>query len=160
MHYITTPDKTLPHTSKVRGSAEAVIRHSGARADFDHTPTSFGVFKPVGWLMIGLSTQAKAEALVAALKGAGWQGAEVQHFSADEVLPTLEEMISNEGLLADFGFEIVLVRRYVDLAKLGYEWLLVKADGLEHAAQAAAIARSCDAELAVHYRTLTVEELI
>jgi hypothetical protein len=41
----------------------------------DLVPTSFGVFKPVGWLMIGLPTGAGADALAAALQSAGWPSA-------------------------------------------------------------------------------------
>ena len=126
----------------------------------DLVPTSFGVFKPVGWLMIGLPTQTLADALVTALQSAGWSSAAVLHFTPRETLPELEAMVENAGPLAGFGFEITLLRRYVTLAREGYRWLLVKADGTEHAAAATAIARDCGATLAVYYRTLTVEELI
>lgn len=123
-------------------------------------PTSFGVFRPTGWLMIGLPAQALADALVVALQGAGWSSACVLHFTPSESLSELETMVANAGPMADFGFDITLVRRYVGLAKEGYRWLLVKVGGVEHAAAAADIARVGGATLAVHYRTLTVEELI
>ncbi len=123
-------------------------------------PTSFGAFKPVGWLMIGLPTQALANALVATLEGAAWPAAEVQRFAPSESLPELEAMVENAGAMAGFGFEITLLRRYVSLARAGYCWLLVKADSVERAAAAAEIARGRGATLAVHYRMLTVEELI
>lgn len=126
----------------------------------DLVPTSFGAFKPIGWLMIGLPTQSLADALVAALQGAGWSGTAVLHFTPRETLSELGAMVENAGPLAGFGFEITLLRRYVALAKEGYQWLLVKVDDAEHAEVAAAIARNAGATLAVHYRTLTVEELI
>lgn len=123
-------------------------------------PTSFGVFKPVGWLMVGLPTQALADGLVAALHDANWPSADVLHFAPSETLAELEAMVDNAGALAGFGYEITLLRRYVSLTKEGYRWLLVKVDSVERAAAAAAIARSCDASLAVHYRLLTIEELL
>ncbi len=126
----------------------------------DQVPTSFGVFKPVGWLMVGLPTQANADALVVALEGAGWSSAAVLHFRQSETVEELQAMIDNASALAGFGFEITLLRRYVALAKEGYRWLLVKVDGVDHAAAAAEIARGRGATLAVHYRRLTVEELI
>jgi hypothetical protein len=129
-------------------------------ARFDRLPTSFGVFKPVGWLMVGVPTRVDADALATALAAAGWPAGALQLFTPSQVLPGLEAMLDNEGLLADFGFEIVLVRRYVELAKLGHHWLLVKVDGSAQAATAADLARLSHAALAIHYRLLTVEELI
>ncbi len=127
-------------------------------------PTTFGVFKPVGWLMVGLPAQALADSLVAALQaapnGEAWPSSEVLHFAPSETLDELEAMVENAGALAGFGYEITLLRRYVKLTKEGYRWLLVKCSSVERAAAAAAIARSCDATLAVHYRMLTVEELL
>ncbi len=129
-------------------------------ASIETVPTSFGVFKPVGWLMVGLPNQAKADELVTALQGAGWPSTAVLHFTPRESLSELEAMVDNAGAMAGFGYEITLLRRYVTLTKEGHRWLLVKVDGVEHAAAAAEVARRCDATLAVHYRTLTVEELI
>jgi len=126
----------------------------------EQLPTSFGVFKPVGWLMVGLPTQADADALVIALQGAGWAGAQVLHFTPSETLPELEAMVENAGSMAGFGYEITLLRRYVALTREGFRWLLVKVDAAARAVAAADLARACGATLAVHYRLLTVEELI
>lgn len=126
----------------------------------EQVPTSFGVFKPVGWLMIGLPTQASADALPMLFQARGWSDAAVLHFQPRESLAELEAMVEDAGSMAGFGYEITLLRRYVALAKQGYRWLLVKVSGVEDAASAAEIARSGGATLAVHYRALTVEELI
>jgi hypothetical protein len=72
----------------------------------------------------------------------------------------LRAMVDNTGLLAGFGYEITLLRRYVELTEEGYQWLLVQADDRDRAATAAELARACGATVAVHYRTFTVEELI
>jgi hypothetical protein len=69
-------------------------------------------------------------------------------------------MTDDPGPLADFGHEVTLLRRYVELAQQGYGWCLVKVDDNPQAVQAAAIARDGGATLAVHYRLLTMEELI
>ena len=124
------------------------------------TPTSFGAFKPVGGVMVGLPTQGLADALVATFEGAGWPRDEVRPFAQSESLPELEAMVDNAGAMAGFGYEITLLRRYVGLARDGYRWLLVKVDDTDRAAAAAELARGGGATLAVHYRALTVEELI
>lgn len=123
-------------------------------------PTSFGVFKPVGYVMLGLPNERPLDTLIDALHAGGWARADVLHFTPRETVPELEAMLENAGPMAGFGYEITLLRRYLDLARQGHRWILVKVDDVEHAAHAADIARSCGATLAVHYRTLTVEELI
>lgn len=128
--------------------------------DADELPTSFGVFKPVGHLMIGLPTQAQTDAVVSALQGAGWPSNEVRQFIPRESVAELDAMVDQAGAMAGFGYEITLLRRYLVLAREGQFWLLVKVGGSEHAAQAADIARERGATLAVHYRLMTVEELI
>jgi len=123
-------------------------------------PTWFGLFKPVGWLMVGLPSPALADTLEQALLAAGWTDATVLRFNPGESLAQLRAMADDPGPLSDFGHEVTLLKRYVELAQQGYGWCLVKVDDNPQAAQAAAIARDGGATLAVHYRLLTMEELI
>jgi hypothetical protein len=126
----------------------------------DHVPTSFGVFKPVGWVMVGLPDAEQAVTLAVALQGAGWPSSEVLHFVPCETESQLQAMADKSSGLAGFGSEITLLRRYVQLTHEGVRWLLVKVVDKAQAAEAAELARHCAARLAVHYRALTVEELI
>ncbi len=126
----------------------------------DDVPTSFGVFKPVGWVMVGLPTQAQADELALALGGKGSPSTAVLQFTPRETEAEMQAMADDAGPLAGFGYEITLLRRYVALTHQGYRWLLVKVDGVEQAAIAAGIAKTCGATLAVHYRALAVEDLI
>ena len=135
----------------------AALIHSAEAATL---PTSFGVFKPVGHVMTGVPAQAQLDALVSALHGAGWAASAVRQFSPRESVAELRAMVDNTGPLAGFGYEITLLRRYVALTEAGYLWLLVRVDDSDHAAAAAALALACGATVAVHYRSLTVEELI
>lgn len=128
--------------------------------DADSVPTSFGVFKPVGHLMVGLPTQAQADRLEAALRTAGWPPGAMHHFVPREEVAELAAMVDNAGAMAGFGYEITLLRRYLSLAEQGYCWLLVKVSDSEHAATAAETARTHGAVLAVYYRRFTVEDLI
>lgn len=122
MPHVTTPDQTV-----------AVTAGASDSTSFDDVPTSFGVFKPVGCLMVGLPTQALAAGLVEALHGAGWPGGEVLHFTPRESLAEPKVMVENAGSMAGFGCGITLLRRYVGLAKIGYRWVLAKVDGVDHA---------------------------
>jgi hypothetical protein len=123
-------------------------------------PTSFGVFKPVGHVMIGLPTQMQLNALVAALEGKQWPLSALRQFSPVESEAELQAMIDRAGFASSAGYEITLLHRYLSLTQAGYRWLLVEAADTGSATAAADIARQCGATLALHYRTLTIEELI
>jgi hypothetical protein len=110
--------------------------------------------------MMGLPTQAQLNALVDALCAASWPIAALRQFSPVESAAELQAMVDNTGVLAGFGYEITLLRRYQRLNEEGYRWLLVKVDDTDHAETAAKVARDCGATLALYYRTLIVEELI
>jgi hypothetical protein len=138
-----------PHSTQLIHAAEAAA-----------LPTSFGVFKPVGYMMTGVPAQTQVDALVSALHGAGWPAAGVRQFSPRESAAELRAMVDNAGPLAGIGYEISMLRRYVALTEEGYRWLLVQVHDSEQAEQAAALARACGATVAVHYRMLTIEELI
>jgi len=110
--------------------------------------------------MVGLPTQAQLDAAVVALGEAGWPTSSMRQFSPRDSAAELQAMIDKAGVLAGFGYELTLLRRYLSLTGEGYRWLLVQADDTEHAQAAAKIAQACGATLANYYRTLTVEELI
>lgn len=155
----------MPKTSSVAepSAAQPSAAHSATmsdRMDAATVPTSFGSFNPVGHVMMGLPTQPQADALVRALHAGGWPSHAVLHFLPQETVDELQALVDNAGLLAGFGSEITMLRRYLVLAKQGYRWLLVKVVDLEQASAAAETARGCGASLAVYYRSLTVEELI
>lgn len=152
------PQSEAANASSLASSADAAASSSTMAAD--GLPTSFGTFKPVGHVMMGLPTQGQVDALESALHGAGWAGTAVLHFTPREELHELQALVDNAGAAAGFGFEITLLRRYVELTQQGYRWLLVKVDDLDHATAASEIARTNGATLAVYYRLLTVEEMI
>jgi hypothetical protein len=162
---MTTP---APHNDSALRPASSAAADEGATgstdlihaAEADALPTSFGVFKPVGHVMMGLPTQAHIDALVSALHSADWPASGVRQFAPRESVAELRAMVDKAGPLAGFGYEITLLRRYLALTEEGYRWLLVRADDSERAVAAAALAHASGATTAVYYRTLTVEELI
>ena len=134
------------------------VAHSGT-LEAGSLTSSFGTFKPVGHVMVGLPTQAEVQVLVAVLHHAGWPAEALLHFTPQDSQEELAEMIDHSGALAGFGYEITLLRRYLALSREGCRWLLVKVDTTEQAAAAGDFARRHGARLAVWYRTLTTEEL-
>lgn len=131
-----------------------------APASSETVHTSFAAFNPIGHVLIGLPTQAHADTLAGLLRRAGWTPETLLDFMPRESVRDLEALLAEAGPLAGFGYEITLLRRYLELARQDYRWLLVKVDGTTQAAAAALHAQACRATLAVHYRSLVVEDLL
>jgi hypothetical protein len=121
-------------------------------------PTSFGAFKPVGHLMVGLPSREAAAAYVAELKAAGWPDDAIVEFTPREGAEELQELIDRSSPLAGFGYEITLMRRYLNYAREGYCWRLVRIDDRD-ASKAADAGRAHGAAIAVLYHPLAVEEM-
>lgn len=125
----------------------------------DH-PQSFGTFKPVGHVIVAMPDDPSAEATTAALRGVGFEEADILHYSADEEDHEMARMLNGVSGVAGFGYEVTLMRRYQELAREGCSWLLVYAPDETHATRVADAARRFGARLAVKYHRLVVEDLI
>jgi hypothetical protein len=122
--------------------------------------TSFGTFKPVGHVMLGLPTRQALLALRAELSAADGPGCPADELTPLESIEEMQALIDNASPLAGFGYEVTLMRRYLRLAKQGYSWLVVKTSSDDEARLVASRAQAHGATLAVHYGHLTVEDLI
>jgi len=122
-------------------------------------PTSFGAFKPVGHLMLGVPRGRTVDAVITALKPMGLTDDELVPFTPQESEDEMGALLDNASPLADFGYETKLMARYVELSRQGHRWLLVHCESDETARRLAEAARGAGADLAVHYRRLVVEEI-
>ncbi|MEK8033653.1 hypothetical protein AACH06_22755 [Ideonella sp. DXS29W] len=123
-------------------------------------PTSFGNLKPVGHVLIALPDAASEEAFVAALQEAGISAEQISRITPREPVEELGEQIDKASGASGFGYEIVLMKRYLKLARQGCSWLLVKVDAAEDAQRIGELARRHEAASAVHYRTFVEEDLL
>lgn len=123
-------------------------------------PTSFGALKPVGHVLLALPSTSSRSLVQTGLQLDGWPDDELIEFQPRETVEELSKLIDNSSGAAGFGYELTLMRRYLELAQSGHVWLLVKVDDTEQAQRVAALARRYGAGSAVHYRTLTVEDLL
>lgn len=120
---------------------------------------SFGTFKPVGHVLVGIPANVSAALLERKLQSIGFDSGLVW-ITPRESEAELQVLIDDASPLAGFGYEITMMRRYVDLSRNGYRWLLVKTDGDEQARAVGDAASEAGATLAVRYGRLVVEELI
>ncbi|MBL8278330.1 MAG: hypothetical protein JNL93_16650 [Pelomonas sp.] len=123
-------------------------------------PRSFGVFKPVGHVVISFPREEQADRASEALAGLGLAPGAVRHYSDREMLRQIDQDVANASPLASIGQEMNLVLAHRALAEKGYHWLLVYAGDDEQASRIAAVARDCGAERAQHYGHFIIEELI
>lgn len=126
----------------------------------ENAPVSFGVFNPVGKVVVGLPSQDQLDAVAHALAAEGWQAEDVVEFIPPGAEEDISKMADSASALADFGYERTLLNRYRDMTHRGVRWLLVTVEDLDHAQRLAAIAKAHGAEMATYYRRFAIEELI
>jgi hypothetical protein len=125
----------------------------------DH-PQSFGAFKPVGHVVIGMRDDPGAAALVHALFKAGFASEDVLEYTAAEEDDEMDRMLAHASDFAGFGYEVTLMRKYQQLAKDGASWVIVYAPEDERTATVGDLARAHGALLAEKYNRLTIEDLV
>jgi hypothetical protein len=123
-------------------------------------PTSHGVFKPVGHVVISFPSQQDQRDAAQALAAAGVAGSDVTPYSADEMTRQVQTDLERATALASIGQELNLVKAQGELAQLGYHFLVVHVTDDEAARRVADTVRPFKAERAQHYGNFLIEELI
>jgi methionine aminopeptidase len=125
----------------------------------DH-PTSFGVFKPVGHIVISFPSKAQADDARQALTAQGITGDAVRPYTAGEMLAQINVDLAHASPLANLGQEINLIKAHRALAERGYHWLVVRVKNDEMGRRVADTADFYGAERAQLYGRFIIEELI
>lgn len=125
----------------------------------DH-PEAFGVFKPVGHVVVSFPDAKDVQGAADALAKAGFAGADVVRYTPEEMLAQIDKDLANASALASIGQEMNLVKAHRALAEKGFHWLVVRAPEDERARRVAETVRPFRAERAQKYGRLVIEELI
>ena len=123
-------------------------------------PRSYGVFKPVGHVVVALPTEADCRAADAALRVAGFADEDITAYTSEQMLAQVGADLADASPLAAIGQELNLVKVHGELARRGHSFLVVYAHDQEAADRVAEIAQRCHATRAQHYGHLLIEELI
>jgi Trk K+ transport system NAD-binding subunit len=126
----------------------------------DDSQQSFGVFKPVGHVVISLPDKPSADHAAQALGRLGLDADAVRRYTDVQMLRQVDADIANASPLASIGQEMNLVLAHKALAERGYHWLVVRARDDEQARQIARAAEGHGAVRAQHYGHFIIEELI
>ena len=123
-------------------------------------PTSFGVFKPVGHVLMSFATAAQSDGATVALRAAGFSKFDISHYSPAEMQAQAEADIGNAGAMASMGQELNLVEAHLVLALQGQSFVVVRAPHDDEVQRVANVAASWRATRAQRYGSLIIEELI
>lgn len=130
-----------------------------ARDDFAHM-LSFGTFKPVGYTVLAFEDEAAARAVLARLNAAGFKDEDVLVASSENLFPRVQaQMRESTGMVAAQGYEVVLMKRYLEIAAHGAWWLMVWSP---HEAEVAGVKSVLAQErplTAAHYGRIMIEDL-
>ena len=119
-----------------------------------------GILNPVGHVVLAFKDDEVTATAVAALRSAGLTDLDILSYTAAEATPRLRERVRTASESAGFGYEITLMRRYLDYAENGAGWLIVYAPDDTVAQVITDIAIRFDALCAVRYHRLANEDLI
>jgi hypothetical protein len=130
------------------------------RLSKDELPLTFGAFNPVGHVMVGLRSQSHLQQACDALAHAGFAEDDVLVFSPREVGEGMDQLSEDVSPLSAFGYEGVLMKRYVQLSHQGYRWLVVYAPDGDDVDRLKAVLAEVGVDVAVKYHWLASEDLV
>jgi hypothetical protein len=122
-------------------------------------PRSFGVFAPIGYLVIAFPGEAEAARAREALLTGGYEEDEALMFSSQQVIADIENTRADISILAYMGAERGHQKQHLEHAKQGAAFLVVYAPTEPETARVMNVARRFRARLAHKYNRLTVEAL-
>lgn len=126
----------------------------------DDSALSFGVFNPVGYLVLAFEDDNTAARARDALRDAGFDDEDVLMYTSREESETMTRLLDHCSGSAGFGHEITLMRLYKAMAEKGAGWLMVYAPDRDHCERALEIGRQHNARLAEKYHRMVIEDLI
>ena len=126
----------------------------------DDPAQAFGVFAPVGHVVVGFPDDDTASRAAAELHEQGFEGADVLQYKASEESREMEHRLGGITGTAEFGHEVVLMRKYKELADQGCGWLVVYAPEKAQSEKLLEVARQHGAVMAERYGNIVVEDLL
>lgn len=121
---------------------------------------SFGVFKPVGHVVISFPSADQARRAQDHLRELGLPLDAITAISDQEMVSEIDRELAHASPIAAIGQEINLIKAHRALAERGYHWLVVHAPNDVMAHRVADCVKPLGAERAQHYGHFVIEELI
>ena len=123
-------------------------------------PKTLGVFKPVGHTVIAYRSDADLQSALNSLAEAGFPDSACVRYTPAEMKAQVNLQLQSASPLANFGYELDLVKAHGVLAENGCSFLVAHAPEEAQAERVAAVARASQAVTAQHYGTFMIEDVI
>jgi hypothetical protein len=123
-------------------------------------PRSFGVFAPIGYVVMAFPGEAEAAEAREALRTGGYDDDEILTFTGAQVVADIEKNRDDVSFLAYMGAELGAQRQHLDHAKRGCAFLVVYAPSEAETERVVKVARRSGALLAHKYNRFTLEEIV
>lgn len=122
--------------------------------------TQFGIFYPVGYIVVGFAAAGDAQQVQRDLMTGGYDQDDCRLYSADEVADAAARNLEdNTGFLALLGSSDEAVQKHLDAAREGATFLLIYAPGDIESARAMNVVRRASFVFAHRYHRLAIEDL-
>lgn len=121
---------------------------------------SFGVFKPVGHLIVSLPSGPQADEAQQALQGLGVADEAVHRMSDAQMLAQIDHDLQHASPLAGVGQELNLIKSHREMALRGHHWLVIRVKNDAEAERIAEALRGHGAQSAQLYGAFIIQELI
>lgn len=123
-------------------------------------PTSFGLFYPLGYLVVGFKNNEDALRVQQDLKTGGYEPDDCVLFSCNEVIEAATDNLEkNEGFISRLGWADEAIKMHLETAKEGGSFLIIYAPDKLTSDRAMNVIRRGSFELAHRYHRLAIEEL-
>jgi hypothetical protein len=123
-------------------------------------PPNFGVFAPIGYVVIALPGEREARETLAALLTGGYDEDEVMVFTSEQVIKDIQRRRQDMSILAFFGDDPWIQDQHFQSAKQGAAFLVVYAPSEQETTRVMNVARRFGVRLAHKYNRRSVEELL
>lgn len=121
---------------------------------------AYGVFKPVGHMVVSFPDAATVGKGQEALAALGYERADIHRYTPEQMVAQCDADIARASPLAGVGQELNLVKAYRELAERGFHWLVLREDDDDRARRAADALHAQGAERAQLYGRFIIEEMI
>lgn len=128
--------------------------------DKSHIPESFGVFKPVGHVVVAFRSAGDMQAAERSLAEQGFSAADLVRYTPAEMMAQVDTEIVKASPMAAIGQDLNLIKAHRELAEVGCSFLVVRAPEEAQVDKVTAVALKLNAVAAQRYGRFVTEELI
>ena len=128
--------------------------------DKNNPPESFGVFKPVGHVVITFRSAADVQAAQRALSEQGFAASDMVRYTSAEMIAQVDDEIATASPMAAIGQDLNLIKAHRVSAQEGCQFLVVHAPDDAHVEKVDAVVHHFKAVAAQRYGRFITEELI